>query len=113
MLGELGVLHLARGDYASSLDALLRAGFWADAAYVAERVLTLEELEAYVQRNWPEPPRPTAAQPAPGAQAADKRGLYYRDQASFHDQASFTPVQEATMIRYLLARRLARARERI
>lgn len=51
--GEWGVLALTRGDYAEALDALLRAGFWEDAAYVAERVLTIEELKNYVDQNWP------------------------------------------------------------
>lgn len=45
---ELGVLLLGRQDYVNALDCLMRSGFWMDAAYVAERVLTVEELEAYV-----------------------------------------------------------------
>jgi photosystem II stability/assembly factor-like uncharacterized protein len=53
VLGELGVLHLSQRDYVESLDALLRSGFWMDAAYVAERILTVGELKAYVDRNWP------------------------------------------------------------
>jgi len=48
---ELGVLSLGRKEYAAALDAFLRAGYWADAAYVAERVLTVEELEEYVERH--------------------------------------------------------------
>lgn len=52
-LGELGTLHLARGEYTEALDALLRSGYWMDAAYVAERVLTSEELKSYVDANWP------------------------------------------------------------
>lgn len=51
--GELGVLHLARQEYVSALDMLLRGGYWQDAAYVAERVLTLDELRKYVDKNWP------------------------------------------------------------
>jgi hypothetical protein len=51
--GELGASHLARRDYTESLDVLMRAGFWEDAAYVAERVLTADELKDYVARNWP------------------------------------------------------------
>src|SRR6266581_6353182 len=39
--GELGVLRLSRGEYVQALDSLLNAGFWMDAAYVADRVLTL------------------------------------------------------------------------
>jgi len=52
--GELGVLHLTRRDYVDALDCFLRGGFWMDAAYVAERVLTVEELKSYVDRAWPE-----------------------------------------------------------
>ena len=40
-----------------------------DAAYVAERVLTVEELKAYVDREWPE----AKSEPAP------KRSLIYGD----------------------------------
>jgi len=52
LLGELGVLRLARGQYIEALDSLLRGHYWLDAAYVAERVLTPEELAAYVDDNW-------------------------------------------------------------
>ena len=51
--GELGTLRLARREYQESLDALLRARFWDDSAFVAERVLTLDELKAFVDRGWP------------------------------------------------------------
>jgi len=53
--GELGVFRLARREYTEALDVLMRAGFWEDAAYVAERVLTADELRDYVARNWPVP----------------------------------------------------------
>jgi len=46
--GELGVFHLARGRYIQSLSDFLEGGFWMDAAYVAERVLTVDELKAFV-----------------------------------------------------------------
>ncbi|MEM1179494.1 MAG: hypothetical protein AAGM22_14195, partial [Acidobacteriota bacterium] len=51
---EAGALELERGRYASSLDELLKAGYWMDAAYVAERVMTVEELRNYVDGEWPE-----------------------------------------------------------
>ena len=51
--GELGAVRLARGEYAAALDDLLRGGWWIDAAYVAERVLTVDELRAYVDKTWP------------------------------------------------------------
>jgi tetratricopeptide (TPR) repeat protein len=56
--GELGAVRLAQGEYLLALDALLRSGFWMDAAYVAERVLTVEQLEAYVDSHWPQAGQP-------------------------------------------------------
>ena len=89
VLGELGVLHLARREYTESLDALLCAGFWMDAAYVAERVLTADELKTYVDGNW------TTADASPDLW---NHGVAW-------EQGSFDPCRE---IRYLLARRLTR-----
>jgi hypothetical protein len=48
---ELGVLELGRGHYVDALDQLLKSGWWLDAAYVAERVVTEDELITYVERN--------------------------------------------------------------
>jgi len=90
-LGELGVLHLARREYAEALDALIRSGYWMDAAYVAERVLTTDELKRYVDRNWP-PVLPSAQ----AKEARDELG---------GDWGGLNPREE---IRYLLARRIAR-----
>ena len=91
VLGELGALHLARREYVQALDALLNAGFWMDAAYVAERVLTADELKTYVDRFWP---------PVPPEQAAEEHEKY--------GESSISPVLLRTQIRYLLARRLLR-----
>jgi hypothetical protein len=49
--GDLGGLHLARGDFVQALDILLTARLWEDAAYVAERVLTANELKAYLDKQ--------------------------------------------------------------
>jgi hypothetical protein len=54
VLGELGALRLARREYEEALDCLLRSGFWVDAAYVAERVLTTDELIRFVDRRRPQ-----------------------------------------------------------
>jgi tetratricopeptide (TPR) repeat protein len=67
---ETAVLRVSRGDYAQALDLFYRAaanggnpegepasnwnGFtnhWGDAAYLAERVLTIEELRDYIDHN--------------------------------------------------------------
>ena len=92
VLGELGVLRLARREFTQSLDALLNAGFWMDAAYVAERVLTLEELRVYVDAYWP---------PVSAAQLVEEQEKFGEDEVS--------PAKLREQIRYLLARRLMRA----
>lgn len=51
--GERGVVLLARGQYVDAMDALLRSNYLSDAAYIAERVLTLDELEKYMESHWP------------------------------------------------------------
>ncbi len=89
--GELGVLQLSRGEYVEALDSLLNAGFWMDAAYVAERVLTLDELKNYVDRFWPA---------ATADQEAQERKQWGASDVS--------PVLLREQIRYLLARRLTR-----
>ncbi|MGO8929126.1 MAG: LysM peptidoglycan-binding domain-containing protein [Limisphaerales bacterium] len=91
VLGELGALRLARREYVQSLDALLNAGFWMDAAYVAERVLTADELKTYVDRYWP---------PVPPEQAAEEKEEY--------GESEISPLVLRNQIRYLLARRLMR-----
>jgi tetratricopeptide (TPR) repeat protein len=90
LLGESGALKLSRGDFEQALDALLRAGFWEDAAYVAERVLTSDELKGYVDADWP-------------AAVAGTNKL-----AAGEVSAAMPPYRSATGIRYLLARRLTR-----
>ncbi len=45
--GELAFLQLRRSDYRETLDLLLRAHYWTDAAHVAERVLSVDELVAF------------------------------------------------------------------
>jgi tetratricopeptide (TPR) repeat protein len=92
-MGEMRVLHLARREYYEALDTLLRAGYWSDAAYIAEYVLTPEELIAYVDRQWPAPE--TSPDAVSGAQQS-----YLDGQVS--------PLTVAVELRYLVARRLAR-----
>ena len=77
---EIGGLRLARGEYLAALDALLQAvggridpttgeddhevdvyRHWPDAAYLAEQVLTLAELQDFVNQRWPNASPPLAA----------------------------------------------------
>jgi hypothetical protein len=87
-LGESGVILLSRRHYTEALDSLLRAHFWGDAAYIAERVLTIDELKAYIDRTWP----------------TDKIDRAPHDLDDHHTR----PDQLAANLRYLLARRLVR-----
>ncbi|MBI1178125.1 hypothetical protein GC207_11885 [bacterium] len=94
MRGELGVLHLQKREFVEAVDVMLRADYWADAAFLADRVLTLDELKNYVDLNWPpavhqsELDATERQKPSASKEAEDKR---------------------RSDIRYLLARRLTRA----
>jgi hypothetical protein len=50
--GELAVIRLSQGEYQDSLRVLfpLARTYWGDVAYIAERVLTVDELKAFVDR---------------------------------------------------------------
>lgn len=89
--GELGVLRLSRREFTQALDALLRAGYWPDAAYVAERVLTTDELKEYVDREWQ---ADEAASESPTGEDAESE--------------TASPDTRREDIRYLLGRRLLR-----
>jgi len=49
--GDLGALQLERADFMSALDVFLKGKLWDDMAFVAERILTADELKAYVDRQ--------------------------------------------------------------
>jgi hypothetical protein len=51
VLAEWAALQLVRKAYAESLDAFMRSGHWYDAAYVADRVLTVDELKSFIDRS--------------------------------------------------------------
>ncbi len=103
--GELGSARLARGEYVPALDALLRGGYWTDAAYVAERVLTIDELRAYVDKTWS---ADLASQYDPDAEGPvdDNGGVWGLT------DAGLAPPPDARIsydVRYLLGRRLIQA----
>ncbi|MFA6242920.1 MAG: hypothetical protein WC655_18415 [Candidatus Hydrogenedentales bacterium] len=85
---ELGVLLLGRGDYLNAFDTLVHSGYWMDAAYIAERVLTIDELAAYVTDH-----------------AGDKE-LQLQGQPSYSGDGR---ISRFDMIRYVLARRYMHA----
>ncbi|PPK73908.1 hypothetical protein B0F87_11319 [Methylobacter tundripaludum] len=86
---ERGVLRLARGEYIQALSHLYEgsARYWMDTAYVAERILTLEELKTFVDKNVPVPS--------------------FEERTAATESGNLTP---AMRLRQLLARRLMRGR---
>ncbi|PRQ03019.1 hypothetical protein ENSA5_19580 [Enhygromyxa salina] len=56
---ELGVLELRRGRFVPALAAFVRADAYLDAAYVAEQVLTIDELELFVSEALASEPSPS------------------------------------------------------
>lgn len=86
--GELAVMRLGQGEYRDSLQLLFPVAgtYWGDVVYIAERVLTIDELKGFVD----------------GLPAA--RGTTPNQVESFWN-SSFEPVSK---LRTLLARRLVR-----
>lgn len=92
VLGELGALRLTRREYVEALDALWRSGFHDDAAYIADRVLTVDELKDYVDRNWP-------AESNDGIRADDGiRDLLARRLARLHRAAEARTYYSASLL---------------
>lgn len=92
--GEQGVLSLARGEYVQALEQLwARADvWWGDIAYLAERVLTTDELRHFVDTRVP------ASSATMAAPEQEQASYAYTD----------GQVGRATALRELLARRLMR-----
>jgi hypothetical protein len=93
---EDGALLLTQGKYTQALDHFLRGGFWLESGYVADRLLSLDELRAYVDSTWP-------ANLAAGLPTIEEGNYLY---ASLETPK---PGQLAHDLRYLLGRRLVRA----
>jgi tetratricopeptide (TPR) repeat protein len=98
-LGEEAVVRVTQRDYTGALDRFLRAGYWMDAAYLAEQVLTLDELKAYVDATWP---AELAAKYEPPKDQEEWDGVLVGGYASAE------PERIARDLRNLLGRRLAR-----
>lgn len=110
VLGELGVLRLARREYAEALDALTRGNFWPDAAFVAERVMTLNELKEYVDSHPVEDSglRSKAGESAKEPGGADDASGESREPASHTIYDGGMGLKAGEKVRYLLARKLTR-----
>ncbi len=92
--GEVAVLRLARREYTQAMELLIRNDWWWDGAYVAERVLTIDELKKHIDEHWPA-----------STVAYSKDGHYVHSRV--RGNAAETQAVSGRL-RYLLARRLAR-----
>lgn len=61
LMAENATLQLSKGDFVQAFDQLFQVGgrYWLDLAYLAERVLTVDELQAYVDQHVPATKPPT------------------------------------------------------
>jgi tetratricopeptide (TPR) repeat protein len=103
--GQNTVLTLSRGEYVDALEQLYPyvATFWADVAYLAERVLTVDELKTFVDIH-------TDAQVQPVVSRANLPSPFGSNSEGAENQSA-TDNGPATIdkLRDLLARRLVRA----
>jgi hypothetical protein len=91
---DRAIVHIGRGEFLRAMDFLVKASYNDDAAYLAERVLTTDELIAWVKRNRPAPkadPSQDVFMVGPDGKPRCPDGVWQDDR-----------------LRYLLARRLAR-----
>lgn len=86
--GEHGALQFQRRDYREALNTFLIANYWKDAAYVADRILALNELKIYVDLSWPRMEKASSA--------------------DYNNPSEMREKLNSEQVRYLLARRLSR-----
>jgi tetratricopeptide (TPR) repeat protein len=96
---EHAFLTLSRGDFVQALHQLYGVGqvYWLDLAYLAERVLTVDELKAYVDTHVPAPPLPRTERQGKQTVAINPPDV------------AWPATNVAAQLRTLLARRLMRA----
>lgn len=109
LVGENSVLTLSRGEYVDALEQLYpyAANFWGDVAYIAERVLTVDELKTFVDAHKDKPLNPAVSLddlPGFSSNPNDYGSTEALTQFWFPDGRG-----PADRLRDLLARRLVRA----
>jgi cellulose synthase operon protein C len=106
LVGENGVLTLSRGEYVDALEQLYpyAATFWGDVAYIAERVLTVDELKTFVDTH-----KDTQFHPAVSLDSQSTPSTNPDESTSSEPSDSENGSGPADQLRDLLARRLVRA----
>ncbi len=110
LVGENGVLTLSRGEYVDALEQLYpySASYWGDVAYIAERVLTVDELKTFVDTHKDTQFHPAVSVDSQSTPSSDS------DEATASEPSEEPSDSEkgpgpADQLRDLLARRLVRA----
>jgi len=111
LLGDAGIVALAREDYSQALESLRQGGFDEDAAYLAERVLSTDELLQHVRVHAPkwQSPEPAAVpsdsdhEPEPERHDIDPAECLTVGEDSWYER-----ITRDNRLRWQLARRLAR-----
>lgn len=104
---DLAIVHIGRGEFLRAMDFLVKASYTSDAAYLAERVLTTDELIAWVKNNRPAPkldPWVRYNRAVPNPDSEERRFFIQADGSIYRPNEGW----QKDSIRYLLARRLAR-----
>lgn len=86
---ELASVRLNENDYGAALEEFLRVGSIADATYIADSIMTVEELEEFLKKH--------AAAVSPVAEKSESDWVLYEKR----------PAMD--VVRYIFARKLARA----
>jgi tetratricopeptide (TPR) repeat protein len=110
---QIGVLKMARKEYMSAFETLLRGKYWEDIAYVAEKVLTTDELAKFLDTHINDPLLKVPVDFHSGFYFSNKKevnrdsslleGIYYGDAMKEEGKSS-----TGASLAYLLARRYAR-----
>jgi hypothetical protein len=105
LLGETAVAKLSAGAYAESLRLLFPVAqtYWGDVIYVAERILTVDELKSFVDglpSADPKPRHATSDEPPPSDRTEDLRALLARRLARQGRIAEALPYYPATADRW-------------
>ena len=105
LVGENGVLTLSRGEYVDALEQLYpySATYWGDVAYIAERVLTVDELKTFVDTH-----KDTQFNPAVSDDSQSTPSTNPDEETSPESSDSENGPGPADRLRDLLARRLVR-----
>lgn len=109
LLADAAVIDVSRGEYSSALTRLAEAGYWSDAAYIAERVLTTDELVDHVNRHAPKWSEKLSTYWSGKLEDIPKPEPIKADAKAAPDMWTFTDLYASNdSLRYLLGRRLTR-----